>query len=163
AVALSRTRLNGEQIVDTMNLVTQASAAMGDEAGNALKEIVTRGQLVGRLQINPQELFGTGVEFDDIAKQLATSMNVGIADARKEIVTVFGNELAAAFEKTAPIGKAFLQGLLIAALSTGIAFFKLRKAVRDAFGDPTALDGANAINAALLAGKIAFYAMAGGI
>lgn len=81
-IELARTRLGGQTIVDTFNLVGQASDAMGDTVGNTLKDIVTRGQLTQRFQINPQELFGTGVDFQGVAGELAKQLGVGIKDAQ---------------------------------------------------------------------------------
>lgn len=85
AVTLSKTRLSGQQIVDTLNLVGTASAAMGDEVGGRLKDIVTRSQQTQRMFISPQELFGTGLEFKDVAAELSKSMHVGMADAQKAL------------------------------------------------------------------------------
>lgn len=85
AVSLSKTRLSGPAIVDTLNAVAQASAAMGDEVGGAFKDIVTRGQLSGRLQLSPQELFGKGLEFDDVAKALANGMHTSVDAARRAL------------------------------------------------------------------------------
>lgn len=82
AIALGRTRLTGQEMVDTLNAVGQASAAMGDEVGNQLKELVTRSQLTQRFFISPQELFGTGLEFQDVAAELAKQMKVGVKDAQ---------------------------------------------------------------------------------
>jgi hypothetical protein len=82
AVGLTRTRLSGGAIVDTFNLVGQASAAMGDDVGKALQDIVTRGQVVKRFQINPQELVGKGVSFQDVAGELAKQMHVGVKQAQ---------------------------------------------------------------------------------
>lgn len=86
ATQLTRTRLGGQAIVDTFNLVGQASAAMGDEVGNQLKDIVTRGQITRRIQINPLELQGTGLQFKDIAGALAAQMHVGVKDAQQALV-----------------------------------------------------------------------------
>jgi hypothetical protein len=86
AVALSRTRLSGDAIVDTFNLVGQAGAAMGDDVGNTLKDIVTRGQQFGRMQLNPAELFGTGLDFTDVAMELAKGMGVSVEAARAALL-----------------------------------------------------------------------------
>lgn len=79
---LAKSRIGGQVWVDTLNAVTQASAALGDDAGSKLKEFITRGRQLGRMQINPLEMIGTGVDFDDVAKALAESMHVGVKDAR---------------------------------------------------------------------------------
>ena len=82
---LLRTRLNGQQIVDTLNIVGQASGAMGDEIGKGLGDLVKRGQLSKRFQINPQELVGTGIQFNDVAKNLSKNLNIGIDKAKEAL------------------------------------------------------------------------------
>lgn len=82
AVSLGKTRLSGQATVDTFNAVARAADAMGDATGSKIKEIVERGQTMQRLQISPQELFGTGLDFTDIAKELSTQLNVGIKEAQ---------------------------------------------------------------------------------
>lgn len=85
AVSLRKGGLSGQTLVDTLNAVAQASAAVGDDTGNKLRELADRGKLTGRFQVNPQELMGSGVEFDNIAKALASSMKIGVSDARKAL------------------------------------------------------------------------------
>lgn len=55
---LSGTRVSGQGIVDTFNLVAEASDAMGETVGNQLGEIIKRAKMMGRVQINPLELQG---------------------------------------------------------------------------------------------------------
>lgn len=85
AASLGRTRLSGQAIVDTFNLVGRAADAMGDDVGNQLKDIVTRGQITKRIQINPAELQGTGLKFQDVAAALATQMHVGVKEAQQAL------------------------------------------------------------------------------
>lgn len=85
AASLGRTRLSGQAIVDTFNLVGRAADAMGDDVGNQLKDIVTRGQITKRLQINPAELQGTGLKFQDVAAALAVQMKVGVKQAQQAL------------------------------------------------------------------------------
>lgn len=85
AASLGRTRLSGQAIVDTFNLVGRAADAMGDDVGNQLKDIVTRGQITKRIQINPAELQGTGLKFQDVAAALAVQMNVGVKQAQQAL------------------------------------------------------------------------------
>jgi hypothetical protein len=82
AVALARTRLSGGAQVDTLNAVGRAADAMGDDVGNTIKDLITRGAQARRLQINPLELQGTGLKFQDIAAALATQMKVGVKEAQ---------------------------------------------------------------------------------
>jgi hypothetical protein len=83
--SLSGTRVSGQGIVDTFNLVAQASDAMGAEVGNQLGEIVKRSKQFGRLGINPFELQGTGVQFTDIAEALAKRLHVSVGKAAEEL------------------------------------------------------------------------------
>ena len=48
-------------------------------------DIVTRGQMMQRFQISPQELFGTGLEWKDVAGQIAKNLHVSVADAQKAL------------------------------------------------------------------------------
>ena len=81
-VSLAKSGLGGRTLVDTLNAVAQASAALGDDAGNKVREFVERGRLTQRFSLNPMELQGTGLKFDDVAKALSKNLNVGINDAR---------------------------------------------------------------------------------
>jgi hypothetical protein len=80
--SLAKQNIGGQTWVDTMNAVAQASAALGDDAGSKLQEFVTRGRQLGRMQINPLELIGTGVDFKDVATELSKSMKVGVKEAQ---------------------------------------------------------------------------------
>ncbi len=83
--ALIGTRISGQGIVDTFNAVAQTSAAMGDSAGNAIQEVITRGKLMGRMSLGVNELQGTGVGFQDVAKQLASDLKIGIGEAQNQL------------------------------------------------------------------------------
>lgn len=85
AAQLMRTRLGGQQIVDTLNIVGEASTAMGDDVGRALGDIVKRSARAQRIRIDPRELFGTGIRFEDVAAQLAKQLHIGIADAKQQL------------------------------------------------------------------------------
>ena len=88
ATGLMRTRLNGQQIVDTMNIVGQASAAMGDDVGKALGDIVKRSAMARRFFLTPQELTALGpntVRFDAVAGALAKQLNIGINEAKQRL------------------------------------------------------------------------------
>jgi hypothetical protein len=74
--ALNNSRVSGAGIVDTFKAVAGASAAMGDEVGRKLQEIVERAKNTGRVQIGLFELQGTGVSRDKIAQQLAKGIGV---------------------------------------------------------------------------------------
>lgn len=85
ATTLAKGGIQGQTLVDTLNAVGQASSAMDEAAGSKLKELVDRGRLTQRFQVNPMEMQGTGLQFDDIAKALAKNMKVGIGDARRAL------------------------------------------------------------------------------
>lgn len=86
AVDLARTRLTGKAMVDTLNAVSQASGAAGSSAGEKLKEVITRGQNTGRMFLGMRELQGTGIDFDDVAKEYAAGTKKSIAAARAELL-----------------------------------------------------------------------------
>ncbi len=82
AVGLAKNGVQGQALVDTLNAVGRASDALGEDAGSKLRELVERGRLTQRFAVNPLELQGTGLAFDDLAQEIARSMRVGIGDAR---------------------------------------------------------------------------------
>ncbi len=82
SIVLMKNGLQGQTLVDTFNAVGQAASALGDEAAGKLQELVTRGRLTQRFAVNPLELQGSGLAFDDIAKSLAKNMGVGVDKAR---------------------------------------------------------------------------------
>lgn len=86
AAKLAESGLQGQTLVDTFNAIGQASAAGADKAAAKIQEIADRSKLMGRTQINPFELIGTGLKFDDIAASLAKNMNVGVDDARQALL-----------------------------------------------------------------------------
>lgn len=85
--SLSGTRVSGQAIVDLLSTVAQTSAAMGDEAAHKLQDIIERAKNLGRIQISPFELQGTGLARDDIAKELAAQMKVGVESARAALAS----------------------------------------------------------------------------
>jgi len=84
--SLRGTRISGQGMVDTFKAVAQASAAMGDSAGKSLQDIITRGKQFGRFALGQFELTGTGLKFDDVAKELAANLKISLADARNQLV-----------------------------------------------------------------------------
>ncbi|HVH51983.1 MAG TPA: hypothetical protein VM690_07545, partial [Gaiellaceae bacterium] len=88
AVSLTRdlsggfSKVSGQGIVDTFAAVTQAAAAAGDEVGNAIGDIVKRSKLFGRIRINPFELQGKGINFEDVAGALSKNLKIGLKTAR---------------------------------------------------------------------------------
>lgn len=243
AVSLSKMRLSGKAIVDTLNLVTQASDAMGDDVGKKLEDVITRSQLTGRVGLNPMELLGTNVEFDEVAKNLAEQMHTGVAQARKQLllgrapledaaaalrktvekkfgainlrkmldlnvigaklketlanltsgvnlepalraiadlakmfdkstitgsalktmVTLIGDGMVKLFVDGAPYAKAAFNGMMIAALSTVLAFLKLRNAWRDITKDNDFLSGMLTTEDVMRGAEVAVYALVGAL
>lgn len=89
---LDQTRISGQGIVDVFNATAQTSSAMGDSAGRALESILTRGKQLGtfRLSFGPggiDELQGLGIASEDVAKQLAKNLKIGVDDARQALFT----------------------------------------------------------------------------
>jgi hypothetical protein len=83
---LSGTRVGGQGIVDTFNLVARASDAMGETVGGQLAEIIKRAKMTGRVQINPLELQGTGLQFKEVAGELAKQLHIGVAQAQRQLL-----------------------------------------------------------------------------
>lgn len=85
AASLIKSGVQGQTLVDTFNAIGQASAALGDEAGNKLKALVDRGRIAQNFSIGAdigEDLRGTGLQRDDVAKALAARMKVGVDQAR---------------------------------------------------------------------------------
>lgn len=79
---LAKQNIGGQTWVDTMTAVAHAAAALGDDAGAKLRSFIERGRQFGRLRLNPQELIGTGVTFDEVARALGGATQKGVAEAR---------------------------------------------------------------------------------
>lgn len=84
-LSLAKNRVGGQTMVDTLNAVAQAASLLGDEAGQKIQDFVTRGRMMQNFRLNPQEMIGTGIEFDDVAKAYAASMHIGIDSARQAL------------------------------------------------------------------------------
>ena len=85
--SLSKTKLSGKAVVNTMNAVAQVTSAVDDEAGKKVQDIITRGQQSGRMHLGLRELQGTGIDFDEVAKEYAAGTKKSIGAARKELLT----------------------------------------------------------------------------
>jgi hypothetical protein len=87
ANSLMKLKLGGQATVDTFNAVGQASSTLGDEAANKIQDFITRGRLMGRMQIDPREMLeGFGdLNFDDVAKALAKNTKKTVEAARLEL------------------------------------------------------------------------------
>ena len=85
--SLRGTRVSGQGMVDIWKSVAVASASMGEETGRALQGIAERGKLTGRFGIDFKapgisELQGLGVTFQEISKQLAKDLGIGLDQAQ---------------------------------------------------------------------------------
>lgn len=87
AIQLRQAGMRGAPLVDSLNAIGQASAALGNEAGGKLQEFITRYQRMGIVQINPLEMMGTGLDFDEVAGALAKQMGTSIEKARAALAT----------------------------------------------------------------------------
>ena len=85
ATQLMRTRLSGGAVVDTFNAIGQAAAAAGPDVGKQIEDWITRGQLFGRMRLNPWEMQNTGIMFKDVAKTYAEQQRMGFAQAQREL------------------------------------------------------------------------------
>ena len=75
---------------------------MGDAAGGFSKGLIDRGHLTKRFVLNPFDLRGTGLAYDDVAKQLAkmTGRTIGTVKAALQNGTVKLTDGIAALEAT---------------------------------------------------------------
>lgn len=88
---LAKTRLTGKGMVSTMNAVAQVTSAIDASAGSKIQELITRGQNMGRFQLQPamqgmaDDLQGTGLAFEDVASAYAEVTKKGMAQAATEL------------------------------------------------------------------------------
>jgi hypothetical protein len=84
--SLRQARISGQGIVDTFNAVAVTSAAMGAQTGKQIEDVITRMKRWGRFGLNPQELLGTGIGFEDVATRLSKNLKIGLKDAQNALV-----------------------------------------------------------------------------
>lgn len=97
------TRVGGQGLIDTLNAISQASAAGMSEASSAIRGIVERGARTGMTGLNPAELLGKGFTFQDVAKQLSTGLGqpLGVINQQLLYGRVRVDAMAAALKKVA--------------------------------------------------------------
>jgi hypothetical protein len=80
---LRRSGLEGIHLEKTVRLAGIATKTMGEAAGGILKGLIDKGHLSKRFVLNPFDLRGTGLVYDDVAKQLAkkTNRTMGVVKA----------------------------------------------------------------------------------
>lgn len=86
AVDMRRSGLMGQTLVDTLNATVQASSAIGDQAAGKIREFVERSKLMGNFALNPLELQGTGLGFNDVAEALAKNTKTSLAEAQTALL-----------------------------------------------------------------------------
>lgn len=96
--------------------------------------------------------------FGEIAELLDTSTVSGAA--LKEVFTTIGNGIVAGFAAAGPFLKGFFKGLVITALEIEVAYYKVKIALKSAFGSPSFLKDIDGMQTGILAAKIAVGALA---
>ena len=88
ASELTLAGLGGQQLVDTLNAMGQAGAALGPEAANKIKELGLRGKITGRTGLGATELrdANLGFQFKDVEAAIAKNLNVPLREAGKALV-----------------------------------------------------------------------------
>lgn len=80
-------RVSEKGVVDAFNAVAQASSAMGDGAGKAIEEVLSRGKMMGRMSLGINELgeaLGNNA-FQDVAAALAKNLGISITAAQTQL------------------------------------------------------------------------------
>lgn len=81
----------------------------------------------------------------------------------KMLVTSFGQGMVSNLTKAIPFATALFQGLVIGSLKAYIVFLKVRKSLRETFGDSKMLADVDGLKLALDAGKYAAIGIAGAV
>lgn|GEM_PF-1720810 len=150
AVSLAKTRLTGTSMVNTFKAVSQVTGAIDSQAGAKIQDLITRMQRTGRMAIGRYELDGTGIDFDEVAKEYAAGTKKSVAAAAQELrsgrasIEAGSEALAKAAEKK--FGKLNIENAFslenapkkfmetFRSLSSGINLTPVSKALQDAFG-----------------------------
>lgn len=80
--SLADANIGGQAWVHTLNAMAQAKS---DSAAGKIKSLIEAGVQLNRLQIQPPDLQGVGVSFDEVAGQLGRGMKGGIVAARQAL------------------------------------------------------------------------------
>jgi hypothetical protein len=88
ASELTLAGLGGQELVDVLNAMGQAGAALGPEAANKIKELGLRGKITGRAGLGATELrdANLGFQFKDVAGAIAKNLNVPLEEAGQALV-----------------------------------------------------------------------------
>lgn len=79
---LAKSGVQGKTLVDTLNAVAGASAAIGSDAGAKIQALVEAGRQSQRFSVTKEQLVGSGLNFEDVAGALAKEMKVGMGEAK---------------------------------------------------------------------------------
>lgn len=92
----ARIKDSGQAWVDTMNAVGKVTSANGDIAGNTIKDIMTRGRMLGRMGISVNELQTTGLKFQDVVLNMSKNMGISLKASQSLLVSYRAPHAAAA-------------------------------------------------------------------
>jgi hypothetical protein len=81
--------------------------------------------------------------------------------ALKQIVTIVGSGMSAAFEKSTPIVTQLFKGMVIGTLTAIVSFLKFKKSFTETFGDVSLFKNVDGLALALKAGSVAASLFAG--
>ncbi len=84
AQGLSESGVSGKALVDSLEAVAGAGT---EKLAGTLKNILDAAKVSRRIVINRPELVGTGLSFDDVAKELSVSMKIGVDDAKRALAS----------------------------------------------------------------------------
>lgn len=79
---LRRGGLAGADLERTVRLVGVETKTMGEAAGGILKGLIDKGHVTKKFVLNPFDLRGTGLEFNDVAKQLVRMTGRTLGDVK---------------------------------------------------------------------------------
>jgi predicted nucleic acid-binding Zn-ribbon protein len=72
----NHTTMSGQAIQSTYEAIAQSSAAMGDEVGKQIGDLITRSKMLGVIRIGRMDVQGTGLDYEkDFVEPLAKAMN----------------------------------------------------------------------------------------
>jgi len=135
--------------------------------GIAAKQMLSLGVQSKKLGESFDALF-SGLKIEGVLRGLASvttmfSQAHASGQALKSMITVMFGPLINGAESAGLVVKRFFQGMVIGALTIGIALLKVRNWFKSTFGSPEILKGFDLQKAAVYAGVVAVGALAGGL
>ncbi len=152
--------------------VTQGAKALRDASERAFGDLNIRkmGDLdtVSKKFHETLENLTSGVSMESLVKPMADLLSLFdegtvTGSALKMLVTEFGQGVVNNLTMAMPFIKAFVQGLVIGGLEVYKAFLVVKDSLKAVFGDQKMVSGADALKAALWAGKWAAIGIASAI